>query len=115
MQIENNTTLYFIEVGMFYIISLIFLMAVTYQLEERYLRKYTILALVLGVGLELYAFKNPEQPTIIDLLYDKIPLHRQFIIMRNISSILVAIILANHSRKLTRDKQLVKSLDVNNP
>lgn len=89
---------------MFYIISLIFLMAVTYQLEERYLRKYTVLALLIGFGAEIYAFRNPEQPTLIDLVFNKIPLHRQFIIMRNFSSIVVAIILASHSRKSTRDK-----------
>ena len=51
MQINNTTRVYYVEMGMFYIISLIFLMAVTYQLEERYLRKYTVLALGLGAIL----------------------------------------------------------------
>lgn len=35
--------------------------------------------------------------------------------MRNISSIILAIILTYHSKKTTKDQEMIKNLDVNQP
>jgi hypothetical protein len=66
--------------------------------------------LVVGCLSEVYFFHNPQQTTPIDLVFNEMPLHRQFTVMRNIASVVVAIILSIHSRKPTKDRQILKDL-----
>ena len=53
-------------------------MAVTYKLEDRYLRKYILVVLLISCMSELYFFNEPLHPTIIDLIYNKMTLFQQF-------------------------------------
>ena len=57
---------------------------------------------------------HPEVTTVIDLIHNKVPIFIQKVILKNLLSVFVAIIRTKFSRSLTKEKKLLKRLDMEN-
>lgn len=86
---------------MFYLVAFVFMLGLTMHPDHRHLRKYIFLALFFTLGQELFAFYYPKVPTVLDLIFPKMPLFQQSVVLRDLFSILLVIIRITDMRKKT--------------
>ena len=104
---------YFVETGIFYFIILLYGLAFTIDDDLKPSRLYIIpLTFIFGF-YELYIHYNPQVPTAIDFMNNKVPIFVQKTILKNILAVLVAAIRTKFLRRKTPEKKLLDELDKN--
>ena len=96
---------------MFYLVAFVFMMGLTIHPDSRHMRKYLFLALVASLAQELYAFFNPEQTTLLDWVYPRMPLFQQFVLLRDFFSAIMVIVRILDSRRATEERILIESIE----
>lgn len=96
--------------GIFYLITILYVLAFTLESELKPSRKYLIPLILLFFGYEWYIYNNPNQTTIIDLINPHIPIFRQVSILKRTLAILVAIVRCLFLKRNTLEKALREEL-----
>lgn len=108
--IENRKFIYWADCAMFYLVAFVFMMGLTIHPDSRHVRKYLLIAFVSMLGQEVYAFLHPEQPTLLDLVFPRMPLFQQFVVLRDFFSVFLVIIRIVDSRRTTEEKSLLRDI-----
>lgn len=108
MSIKETT--YFVEAGIFYFIILLYGLAFTIDDDLKPSRKYILLLTFVFGFYEMYMHYNPQMPTPIDFINNKVPIFVQKNIMKNILAILVATVRTKFLRRKTPEKEVLDNL-----
>jgi hypothetical protein len=72
--VEIKSVSFYVELGMFYFIAILYILAFTLEEETKYARNIMMLLAVVFLVYEYFVHSHPTTMTVIDLFNDKIPL-----------------------------------------
>lgn len=87
------------ETGIFYFITFLYILAFTLDAQAKTPRSLMLALTVAFAAYELYMHEYPQSLTLIDLLYNKLPLFTQRKFMKRALVLWIALIRVHYDRK----------------
>ena len=105
-----KSTTFYVELGIFYFIALLYVLAFTLDEEGQPARKYMVLLVLAALGYEYYIHEHPHQPTLIDFISPYLPLFTQRNLIKRSLALFLAVIRSYFYRRKTEEQTLTLTL-----